>query len=280
MTATIPAPEVIDDLPDIAYHSDRTSLSSSGARLLLPPSTPEKFRYAMDHPRPPKREYDFGHVAHRLILGAGSEIAIVDADSWRTNAAKAQADEARAANKVPVLAHVYTEAEAMAARVTEHPVAGSLLAEGRAEASVYATDPMTGTRLRARPDWMTNLRSGRLALVDYKTTTNAAPTVFAKSVGSYGYDMQADWYRRVCALASLGDDSAWLFIAQEKTAPYAVSVNELTGDDIRNAGLLNRRAIDTFARCTDTNHWPGWDSINLIDLPKWAVYEREDILNG
>lgn len=271
---------VVEDLPDTAYHADKESLSSSGARLLLPPSTPEKFRYLIDNPPAPKKEYDFGHVAHRLVLGAGSDIVVVDADSWRTDKAKAVRKEAHEAGRVPILRHEFDEALAMEKQIREHPIAGALFADGRPEVSVYADDPATGVRLRARPDWLTELRSGRLAIVDYKTTTNASPDVFAKSVASYGYDLQADWYRVLCDLAGLDADPAFLFVAQEKKPPFAVSVNELRADTLRDAHRMNRFAISLFAQCVEQNRWPGWESINLIDLPRWAVYEREGIING
>ncbi|QDH92844.1 exonuclease VIII [Gordonia phage Bakery] len=274
MTAT----EIVEDLPDTEYHADRRSLSVSGAKMLLPPSTPQKFRWAMDNPRKEKREFDFGHVAHTLVLGTGSEIEIVEAADWRTKAAKEKRDAAYAAGSVPILAHEYEAAQDMFVAVREHPRASGLFEEGRPEVSVYADDPATGVRRRARPDWLTHLRSGRLAIVDYKTTTNASPASFATSIAKYRYDMQCDWYLDVCEQAGLGENPAFLFVAQEKEPPYAVSVNELTADDVRDAHRLNRFAIDLYARCTETNTWPGWDSINLIELPRWAAYEREDIL--
>ncbi|WP_244971776.1 PD-(D/E)XK nuclease-like domain-containing protein [Gordonia rubripertincta] len=270
--------EIVEDLPDTEYHADRRSLSYSGAKLLLPPSTPAKFRWAMDNPRPPKREYDFGHVAHTLVLGTGSDIVVVDAPDWRTKVAKEQRAAAYEADQVPILKREFASALAMETALREHPIAGALFAEGRAEVSVYADDPATGVRRRARPDWLTHLRSGRLAIVDYKTTDNANPAAFTRSVSSYRYDMQCDWYTDVCEAVGLGDNPAFLFVAQEKEPPYAVSVNELTADDVRIAHRLNRFAIDLYARCTETNTWPGWDSINLIELSRWAAYEREDIL--
>ena len=48
------------------YHADPVfggSLSSSGARALLPPSCPALFRHKQLHGEPPKAEFDFGHAA-------------------------------------------------------------------------------------------------------------------------------------------------------------------------------------------------------------------------
>jgi hypothetical protein len=89
-------PGVYEDISDTDYHGDKDSLSSSGAKALLPPSCPAIFKQWRDHGRPPKKEYDFGHAAHRYVLGKGSEIVLVDADSWRTNKAKDAKDAAYA----------------------------------------------------------------------------------------------------------------------------------------------------------------------------------------
>jgi hypothetical protein len=42
------------------YHADRGSLSSSGARKLLPPSCPALFRHAQDTPQEPKKTFELG----------------------------------------------------------------------------------------------------------------------------------------------------------------------------------------------------------------------------
>ncbi|MGC7220097.1 recE, partial [Mycobacteroides abscessus subsp. massiliense] len=79
MSDQIPAEDgMYSGIPDEVYHGDRTSLSSSGARALLAPSCPEIFRHQQLEPPAPKPQYDFGHVAHKFVLGEGSEIAELD----------------------------------------------------------------------------------------------------------------------------------------------------------------------------------------------------------
>ncbi len=69
------------DIPEGAYFAD-PALSCSGAKLLLPPSCPALFRYRQDHPEH-KDVFDFGSAAHKMVLGAGPPIALVDAPDWR-----------------------------------------------------------------------------------------------------------------------------------------------------------------------------------------------------
>lgn len=151
--ATITEPGVYD-IPDAEYHRDPVeggSLSSTGARRLLAPSCPAKFRWYQQHPEI-KTEYDFGHAAHRAVLGIGAEIAVFGYDSWRTKAAKADKEAARAAGLVPMLEPDAEIVAAMADVLRAHEVAGRLFQPGRgvAEQTLVWRDRATGIMRRAR----------------------------------------------------------------------------------------------------------------------------------
>lgn len=274
----IPAEDgVYADISDTDYHSDRDSLSSSGARTLLW-EAPAKFLAEQQKPPNPKPEYDFGHVAHRLILGKGSEIVVVDADTWRGAEAGQARKDAWAAGEVPILAKDYETAKTMAARVREHPTAGALLAVGDAEVSGWWHDEPTDARLRWRGDWLHPGRS-RLIITDYKTTKNAHPDAFAKSIADYRYHQQDAWYRDGVIANEVDADPLFLFIAQEKTPPYLVSVNETRPDDLERGRQLNRKAIELYAQCRKTGQWPGYgDGINTADFPNYQRYREEAAL--
>lgn len=266
----IPAEDgIYTDITDTLYHSDRESLSSSGARTLLAEGGPAKFRHA---PRVEKNEYDFGHVAHALILGEGSTIVIVDADDWRTKAAKEAREVARADGKVAVLRKTYQQGEQLAQAAKTHELGEILFAEGTPEQSVYWHDDRTGARLRCRPDWMTV--GGRPIQVDVKTTKSAAPRDFERSCADYGYHQQQAFYED--GLAARGIDTGFLFFAIEKTYPYLCSVVELPQEAVTLGRALNRNAIDLYAQCMERDEWPGIAPIiHHITLPPWAVQSAE-----
>ena len=260
-------------ISDDDYHADTTSLSSTGARKLL--TCPARFKWQRDNPPPPtSKAFDFGKLAHRLVLGEGSVIQIIDADNWLTKAAKEERDAARADGAVPVLRSEYDAAKVMRDVVMTHPVAGELFKAGSAELSGYWQDEPTDIRLRFRPDWLTG-HDRQVTCIDYKTTISADPDEFVRSVVKYGYHQQAAWY--LDGLAANGIDGArFLFVAGEKTPPYPVSVIELDDEAIAEGRRLNRIAIDTYARCTDTGIWPAYgDDITLISLPMWALPDLE-----
>lgn len=268
---------VYADISDVDYHSDRDSLSSSGARTLLW-SSPEKFEAEQRKPPNPKPEYDFGHGAHFYSLGKGAEIVEVDADSWRGADAKQAREDAWAAGKVPLLPKDVATAKLMAARVHEHPTAGALLAVGDAEVSGWWHDEATGARLRWRADWLHPGRS-RLIIVDYKSAKDASRTGFSKSIGEYRYHQQDAWYRAGVIANDLDADPLFLFIAQEKTPPFSVSVHELPPDVLERGRALNRKAIEIYAQCRGTGQWPGYgDGIHTAELPAYTRYKEEEIL--
>lgn len=275
---------VHDDMPPDVYHSDPApggSLSSTGARMLLAPSCPAKYRWYADHGRPPKKEFDHGHAAHGVVLGVGEPVVVVDADSWRTKAAKEQAAEARTAGAVPLLVADWQTVLAMAAALRAHPIAGPLLAPGtgRPELSLFWHDPEFDVQRRARLDWV----KGRI-VVDYKSCRSAAPDDCARSMADYGYGMQGDWYKAAAqALGVVDDDAAFMLVFQEKTPPYLVSVCEPDADALAAGRDLNRRALDTFARCQASGVWPGYavgagstdDRIVPLSLPRWSAVQHE-----
>ena len=273
-------------IPNEDYHHDTTSLSSSGARLLMPPSCPAKFRQRMDGPPEYKAVFDFGTVAHSLVLGEGCDFVAIDAPDFRTKAAQQERDKVRKDGKTPILQCDLERATAMAAVAWTHPMAGELLgAKGKAEVSLYADDPETGVRLRARPDWMTEAYdASRLWIVDYKTTVTARPDDFARKAADFGYHMQAAWYIDVATILGLCDQPAFVFVAQEKEPPFLVSVVEFDAEAIAEGRALNRQAINLFKRCTDTGEWPGYgDHIHPISLPHWAFKAQTtiaDVLAG
>ncbi|HWB35670.1 MAG TPA: PD-(D/E)XK nuclease-like domain-containing protein, partial [Rugosimonospora sp.] len=230
MTATITEPGVYQ-IPEDDYHADPViggSLSSTGARKLLPPSCPALYRHWADNPEQTSKEFDVGHAAHAQVLGTGPEIAVLDYDSWRTNAVKADAEEARAAGKVPLLAKEHAPLAGMVAALRAHPWTSQILAPGTgvAEQTLIWRDGESGVWCRARLDHIHHRQPGRrLVVVDYKTTVSAAPEDLDRTIYRYGYHVQAAHYLdAVQALGLAPDGVLYLLIFQEKTAPYLPTV--------------------------------------------------------
>jgi hypothetical protein len=116
------------------------------------------------HPAPPctaggpttrgSTAWDIGHAAHRLVLGAGPDFAVIEHDEWRTKTAKAEVAEARAAGLTPIKPAEHEQVQAMAAAIRAHPLASVLLSPefGLHEATIVWRDPVTGVWHRAMLD--------------------------------------------------------------------------------------------------------------------------------
>ncbi|MFI2184565.1 PD-(D/E)XK nuclease-like domain-containing protein [Streptomyces sioyaensis] len=276
----------IYDLTAEEYHADPVpggSLSSSGARRLLPPSCPALFRWEQDNPPAPKATFDFGHAAHKEVLGVGPDLVALDFDDWRTKAAREERDELRAAGAVPLLRDDYQQVLDMAAAIRRHPVASRLFesGSGTAESALVWRDGPTGVIRRALLDWRPDPGPGRMIIPDYKTARSADPAAIARAVHEYGYHQQADWYRAGCrALSLCGDDAEFVFVVQEKTPPYLVTVVQLDATAMRIGAARNRRAIEIYAECVEAGRWPGYaDDVVYLSLPPYAeIRDSEEYL--
>lgn len=280
--AALPDGEYLN-IPDEVYHADRESLSVSGAKLLLPPSCPAKFQEYIKGERKSKRIFDFGHLAHRIVLGDGPKFAVLDpavhglkkdgtlADSPRATAGWKQAEaEARERGLIPVSVDEWSVAEEMARKVYQHPDAGRRFAEGTAEVSVYHTDPETGVRLRGRFDWL----EPNGDLDDYKTSTTANPAELVRKFYALGYFMQAAWYIDLAIATGLSESPTFRFIVQEKVPPYVVAPVRYDDEAIAEGRRRNRQAIRLYAELIEAGHehWPGYaDETVTISLPRWAT---------
>lgn len=265
------------DMPADTYHSDPVpggSLSSSGARRLLPPSCPALFRYEQDHGQGHKAVWDFGHAAHHMILGTGPELRVADVDDWRTAAARDFKAAAYDDGAVPLKRAEYDQVLAMAAVLRRHPVASALFDPGRGgqpEQSLFWTDKASGVNRRARLDWLPAGGSGRMVVPDYKTAHDVSPEAIAKAVNEHGYFQQAPWYLDGVQALGLADDAAFVFVFQMKTPPYLVTVVELGEVALAIGRDRNRQAIDTYRACKRSGRWPAYsDGIEHISLPAWA----------
>lgn len=274
-------PGIYPDISDLDYHAD-DALSSTGAKALI--ECPAIYREQRDNP-PVKDAFDFGHVAHRLLLGKGSEVAVYPADALGANgavsttAAKEFAKEARAEGKVPIKPDDYAKAEHMDRQVREHPAIGGVFADGAAELSAWTTDPDTGVGLRCRPDWLTEDRDGRPVVVDFKTTAgDVHDWALSKVIHDRGYHQSAAFYLDVLTGAGVLDPGAgtFLLIFASKAPPHQVRAVTLPAVALDRGRDLNRRAIDLYAACIETGDWtcthPAYAE---IDLPRYAYYDKD-----
>lgn len=277
----ITKPGLYPGISNADYHrgllSDPKPLSSSMAKTLVTKS-PAEFKYEAEH-RTEKGVFDEGQAVHELVLEGGfKSIDVYDFDSWRTKESQAAKAESYAAKRHPMLKKDIAPLEAMAAAVKSSKLASEVFTDGRPEVSALVQDPKSGIWLQARFDWLRLPDKGQPAIADLKTTAKGAnPRSFNREIAERYYHLQGAFYRRVLMLLGY-DDPVFTFVAVSKTAPYLVSVHELSISDRIVGDSLVDKAIATYAACLATDSWPGFDDrIHYTDLPAWATYEAEEI---
>jgi len=261
-------PGIYSGISNRDYHAS-PALGSSSLKTLAT-RTPAHYQYDRTHPKF-SDAFTLGTAAHSLILeGDTSGIVVVEAANWLTKDAKAAKAEALAAGKQPLLTKEIEQVWAMTHAVMAHPEAWKLFKDHKAEESVFWDED--GLMLKCRPDaW----KPGQL--VDLKTTVNADPREFGKTVHNFGYHQSAAHYIDGVKAAT-GEELPFTFVLVEKTAPYLVSVVELDWEAIDLGRALNDRAKRIYRECVTTNNWPGYPTAEPIALPNYAVYETEDLL--
>ena len=149
--------------------------------------------------------------------------------------------------------------------VMAHPSARVLLEKGVAEKSFFYEHGEFGAQCKTRPDWMfENI------VIDFKTTLDASKASFDKDIYANGYHTQCAL--GVDGLAAHGIKcDAWLNLAIEKEAPFAVSLYELTQNYLPIGRDDAYPAIALYAKCMKENKWPSYPpTIQAAEAPAWV----------
>ena len=218
-----------------------------------------------------------------MLIGTALHTHVLELDQWdqryvmapegidrRTKQGKAEweAFSVAATGRTVISKADADQVMAMAHSVFRHPAAAMLLAlPGKAETTWMWTDEATGLQCKCRPDWLTD--DGSL-IVDLKTTEDASPAGFRKSIANFRYHVQASWYLDGLERATGKRPEQFIFICVEKKPPHAVAVYAADAEMIAQGQITAARDLQQLADCKAANSWPGYsDQIETISLPPW-----------
>lgn len=304
-TATVKEPGLYR-LTEAEYHSDpcpEPSLSRSIAQVLIEQSP----RHAWTaHPRlnpdwqpdEASRRADIGSACHAKLLDQKVEIAVIDADEYRTTLAKVARDNARERGAIPLLMPDAVRVDAIIRRAREelatndHPAIRDLVDPGVEgvsfnEISACWRDRMGDRWCRSRMDRLA-ITPGRVTIIDYKTTEmSAAPADVKRAIFNNAYHLQDGFYRRglrhlIPEIDQHEVTLDFLFIVQEQRAPHAVTVaridaaGRIIGEKMASVG------VRMWDRAVRENTWPGYPTNTVVaEMPayvetQWCAREIED----
>ncbi len=278
--STVPEPGIYPDMPMGSYLA-WDALSNSGVGRLL--RSPAHYQAYAAAPTPDTPDMRLGRAVHAAILQpsvfAGTYAGEPDINGPEfANHAKPRASKMykeMRAEMESLGAEVLTCDEwdavvGMKEAVHAHPRAAKLIqSTGRAELSMVWDDEATGVRCKSRIDWHTPSKAGG-AIVDLKTTTDASPGAFERTIFRFGYHRQGTLYLRGARAAGLAA-AHFVLIAVEKTPPYGVVLYRLDDDAVRLGETQVDFGLARYAHCRAKDEWPGYTT-DVVDIgvPKWA----------
>jgi exodeoxyribonuclease VIII len=195
-----------------------------------------------------------------VVRPEGVDFRTKDGKAWR---------DANVGRQI-VTAEDMATAEAQRAALLAVPELAHALSNGRAEVSAFWIDSRTGLLCKLRADWLHTLPDGRVIVVDLKTTADADPAEFGRSVWKFGYHRQAAHY--TAGLTACGIDvAAFLFAAVTNARPFLAVPYMLDDEATRKGAEQVVELLDRFAECRRANHWPAYgDGVQVLSLPAWA----------
>ena len=215
-------------------------------------------------------KFDIGTSAHSIFLQGIDIVTVVEADDWRTKAAKDARDEARASGRIPLLTHQYDNVMNMAQAAVTSLLDSELkiiIPAGDSELCYIWKEKETWCRIR--PDWISK---DRTLILDFKTTSASAhPEDYSRIAVSTGLDIQETFYKRgVKAIDGTKPD--FVFMVQETEEPYLCSFFslDLMFQDMGNEKV--KRGIQLWRECMESGQWPGYSNrVLTMEPPGWAM---------
>lgn len=264
---------VVKGMSDAEYHNG-PEFSSTGARYIL--DSPARFHWRMTHPEF-STALNFGKLAHLKVLGVGADVVeipeehLTPAGKLSTKAATREW-QASLGDATLVAPADLAKADAIAEAVLAHEGARRLLERpGDSEVSVFATDPETGVKCKARYD-----RLGDSLAIDFKTTSGTVSARgFGASAARFGYPIQEAFYADVLAWATGALAPPMQFIVVETAPPYFVAVRTFPEDVRLIAKDKAREARRIYADAAAADTWPSY-SDGEAELPVWWLYQNDD----
>lgn len=276
------------------YHADPApapSFSASLGKVILDQSPLHAY---LAHPRlggavrEPTSAMEFGTLVHKLIIGEGQSVVSVNADNWKTAAAREQREAAREAGKLAVLSSTLDEAATIQAAFRKQYPADqvALFDKGDSERVLIVDQP---NHKSSKPDARVYAR-GMLDRVligsdghiwDVKTCADASPDAIERTIYERHYDMQMmcyEWLLGIVRPELVGRITTQLIFI-ESSAPHCVVPVELDGMFRQIGRSKLGRAWDSWCECCATGIWPGYtDSVLTLGPPAWAqARELDDI---
>ena len=262
-------PEIITNAE---YHAIKTHISSTGVRTFR--KNKKQFKYFLTNElvKQTKSMAD-GTAVHAFFLEKDKfhkDFAVKPQDiRLNTKAGKEWAQEHH--NKIIIDSELGNNLYEMEKSFMDSPAKLIYQIKGKSELSYFWND-IGLVKGKCRPDWISD--DGNI-IVDIKTTTDASPKGFQKSISTWGYHLQLAWYMR--GLQKLGIPcNEFIFIAIEKTPPFSVGVYSADKEMILFGNQeINKLVVDIDKALNEKNFPDYTPEIMSLGLPPWMTEKKQ-----
>lgn len=223
-------------------------------------------------------KFDLGNVAHRLILGRGKDIEVVQFADWRTNASQEARETAADQGKIAVLQHQFEQASDMAAaarKQLDRHEDQSAFSNGQAEVMIAWEED--GVWFRSLIDW---LHDDLRTVDDFKSTKmSVAPHVIGLRAQSAGWEIQAAFIERGLDALDVGGRGRrkYRFIAQEAEKPHALTVMRMDKHWLTMGRKKVQAGVALWERSITKDRWPAYPERSVT--PEYPGFKESQWLD-
>lgn len=261
------------DIENELYHSS-FGLSSTDLKC----KTPAHYRHKEMVGSKQTEALKFGSAYHCAVLEPDryekDYVVLPENINLKTNAGKGKKAELERIGII-LKSEQMKKINAMKIKLYENMDAKYLIENGYPEVSCYYTFPDIDIVSKIRIDSL-SIIDGKPIIIDLKTTGDASIDEFMKSFGNYKYYLSAAYYIDVLKEFFV-DEPEYIFIAQEKDAPYEFQIFKPDSHSIQAGRIEYISQMTKLRDCINSKQFPGYSTdIMPLSLPLWhSSYKKE-----
>lgn len=214
----------------------------------------------------------FGNAFHSYILENDSfydRYYVLDKIDKRTKTGKALMEEIKTehSNKEIISIDDFEKIKRMEEQLKNDKYAQELISGAQVEKSIFWRDKKTNILCKARPDiWHKNM------VCDIKTTVDASPQAFQRSLSNYGYHIQAAMIKDGILNIENIEIKEYIFIAIETIEPYAIGIYILDQEALKRGHLEYKMLLEDYRDHLgkDLKIWPSYKP-SIVSLPAYYI---------
>lgn len=248
--------------------------------------SPKHYQADLDNPRPDPRVFVLGSAVHCYLLEQSEfedryvvmpEFEPTDGKEYKNfKTTKNYKEQVAAwkldnADKVTLTSEEFGLCLLLWKSYVESPFY-SLCRQGSPEVTILTE--VRGVKAKGKFDLLIDL-GGEVFIIDLKTTSDASPEAFQKSIFNYDYDLAASWYSSMIkALPDYANKEVrFMWLAIEKSPPFSACMYEASSEVLQNGNAKCSKALAKFKEWQAVGGARGYDSeeeVMLVKVPAWG----------